>query len=260
MPQPQAMDLFSFQDQVPAPAEKPVAKKPAKTEKPKVKIQDPVTVTPAAVTKTPEIMPQPAQEQDSEPPAARTPGRPRSESSRSAILDATRRLVSHTSIRDLSIEGIAKKAGVGKTTIYRWWPNKVAVVIEAFSSAMDMNPAQAGADTPADAMARHLERLLRQLRGRNGKIIADLIAEAQCDKKVMAQLDEFYMAARRAEVETLIRLGQEDGVFNADLRSDIAVDMVLGPVFLRLMSGEDGLDDGFAMKYPQMALVALRAA
>ena len=54
-------------------------------------------------------------------------GRPRSETSKKSILNAVNRLLLHSSVKALSIEAIAKKAGVGKTTIYRWWPNKVAV-------------------------------------------------------------------------------------------------------------------------------------
>ena len=56
----------------------------------------------------------------------------RSEASRSAILEATIELLNETTVQKLSIEAIAKRAGVGKTTIYRWWPSKAAVVIDAF--------------------------------------------------------------------------------------------------------------------------------
>jgi len=57
-------------------------------------------------------------------------GRPRSKESRKAILNATKRLLTHMPLSELSIEAIAKKAGVGKTTIYRWWPNKAAIAME----------------------------------------------------------------------------------------------------------------------------------
>jgi AcrR family transcriptional regulator len=59
-------------------------------------------------------------------------GRPRSEESKAAILDATWELLKTTCLRNLSIEAIARESGVGKTTIYRWWPNKAAVVMDAF--------------------------------------------------------------------------------------------------------------------------------
>ena len=62
-------------------------------------------------------------QQNNVPEKAVKAGRPRSESSRKSILEATRRLLTHQPVQKVSIEGIARKAGVGKTTIYRWWPN-----------------------------------------------------------------------------------------------------------------------------------------
>lgn len=261
MAKPHAVDLFSFNAvEIDQPAAQPPALKEEKPVdlpvKPPAVEQD--VQPPAPIEIKVEI--EAEAEIEAEPATPRTPGRPRSESSRSAILDATRRLVSHTSVRDLSIEGIAKKAGVGKTTIYRWWPNKVAVVIEAFADSMDVAAPITGSETPdaATALSRHLERLLRQLRGRNGKIIADLFAESQCDPKVMAQFDTFYMTARREEVLALVLTGQTHGLFNSAIPADIAVDIVLGPVFLRLLSGADGLNDDFAATWPALAVAALR--
>jgi len=197
--------------------------------------------------------------QSETPATERKAGRPRSEASRTAILDATRRLMTHTSVRDLSIEAIAKKAEVGKTTIYRWWPNKVAVVIEAFAEQLDMHMLTAGNESASDNLVRQLERLVRQLRGKNGRIIADLLAEAQSDAKVLEQFNHFYMNSRRASVQQTIIQGQKNGEFSETLNTDLAVDMVLGPIVLRLMSGEDALDEGFATAYPVMAVSALRA-
>lgn len=250
MSQARANDLFSFNDNAETPVSETVSEVISD-----VIAQPRVSAKPAAVIHVPD----PVDEQSDEPAAPRAPGRPRSEASRTAILDATRRLVSHTSVRDLSIEGIAKKAGVGKTTIYRWWPNKVAVVIEAFANQMDMTVAASSHESAADATMRHLDRLLRQLRGRNGKIIADLMAEAQSDAKVMAQFNEFYMSARRQDIYDLVLSGQKSGVFSETMTTDIAVDIVLGPIFLRLMSGEDALDETFTSRYPQMAVAALGA-
>lgn len=272
MAQHHAVDLFSFNaieiDHPPAAKEEKAIELPVKPPAAEQDVSPPAPPPAPVEVKTAEIeaVSEPAPEAEAEieieaeAATPRTPGRPRSETSRSAILDATRRLVSHTSVRDLSIEGIAKKAGVGKTTIYRWWPNKVAVVIEAFADSMDVAAPVTGSETPdaTTALLRHLERLLRQLRGRNGKIIADLFAESQCDAKVMAQFDTFYMTARRQEVETLIAAGQADGSFNPDIPADIAVDIVLGPVFLRLLGGADGLNEDFSARWPALAAAALR--
>jgi len=240
-------DLFSFQPETNTPTHdvETVAKH--------VPVKKPVPEQNITPVEEAPVMPA-AADAVVDAPVKLAPGRPRSEGSRSAILDATRRLVSHTSIRDLSIEGIAKKAGVGKTTIYRWWPNKVAVVIEAFADTMDVTlPVTGTEDThPSKTMIRQLDRLLRQLRGRNGKIIADLMAESQCDAKVQVQFNDFYMTARREEIYQLIRDGQRAGIFKETLNTAMAVDMVLGPIFLRLMSGENALDENFCASYPDM--------
>lgn len=189
----------------------------------------------------------------------KTAGRPRSEASRTAILDATRRLMTHTSVRDLSIEAIAKKAAVGKTTIYRWWPNKVAVVIEAFAEQLDMHMLVAGNESPRENLIRQIDRLIRQLRGKNGKIIADLLAEAQSDVKVLQQFNQFYMDSRRNSIQQTILAGQKSGDFSENLNTQIAVDIVMGPIILRLLNGEDAMNDHFAETYPEMAAHALGA-
>src|SRR5271166_6046878 len=67
----------------------------------------------------------------------RLPGRPRSEQARQAILRSTLKLLENTSFPDLSIEAIAAHAGVGKATVYRWWPNKGALAVDAFASSSE---------------------------------------------------------------------------------------------------------------------------
>ncbi|AGH97320.1 TetR/AcrR family transcriptional regulator [Micavibrio aeruginosavorus] len=189
-------------------------------------------------------------------------GRPRSEESRKAILDATRRLMLHTPLRDLSIEAIARKAGVGKTTIYRWWPNKVAVVIEAFSDQLDLHTPNLTdlSMTMTDALMGQVDKMIRHLRGRNGRIIADIMAEAQADEGVMALLQAFYMDTRKQTLQHIVYQGQRSGEFAAVIAPDIAADMIMGPVFFRLLTTRDGLDDRFIEDYPVTVLNMIRGA
>ena len=186
------------------------------------------------------------------------PGRPRSEKARKAILDAARKLLVQTSMNDLSIEAIAKKAKVGKTTIYRWWPNKAAVAMEAFLEQPGIQNVIPTTATAGDAVARQLESLIRQLRGQNGRIIAGIIAESQSDASVLDLMYERFLKDRVGNLYNAIERGQKDGEFKAvDL--DIAVDMILGPLFLRILSGEHGIDASFAERYPAQAVRALQA-
>lgn len=186
-------------------------------------------------------------------------GRPRSEPSRMAILDATRKLLTREPLPKLSIEAIAKKAGVGKTTIYRWWPNKAAVAMEAFLEQPGIQVIVPTTANASEGIARQLESLVRQLRGQNGRIIAGIIAESQGDASVLDLLYEKFLKLRVDTLYELVDQGIRSGEFKRGLDASIAIDMMLGPLFLRVLSGEHGIDAHFAENYPQQALLALQA-
>jgi len=116
---------------------------------------------------------------------AQKSGRPRSESSRKAILDATRRLLTHSSVQKLSIEAIARKAGVGKTTIYRWWPNKSAVIMEAIFSQPAFNNVMPTPRNAVQGVTMQLDKLCRQMAGKNGRLVAEIIGEAQSNREAI---------------------------------------------------------------------------
>ena len=185
-------------------------------------------------------------------------GRPRSESSRRAILDATRRLLTHTSVQKLSIEAIARKAGVGKTTIYRWWPNKSAVVMEAVFSQPAFHNILPTPKTAADGVRTQIEKLARQLSGKNGRIVAEIIGEAQPDPESLQIFISAFLQDRYNSLSSYIEGGKQNGEFDANIDTDSAIDMILGPLFFRLISGQE-VDDGFANDMADMLLKALQA-
>lgn len=185
-------------------------------------------------------------------------GRPRSEQSRKKILDATRRLLTHTSMSDLSIEAIAKKAKVGKTTIYRWWPNKATVAMEAFLEQPGLQHVTPTTRSTVDALRHQIESMIRQLRGQNGRIIAGIIAESQSNGEVLDLLYESFLKDRVETLYTRIEEGKDNGELRQDIDAEIAVDMILGPLFLRVLSGEEAIDDHFAGNYPEQVLSALK--
>lgn len=173
-------------------------------------------------------------------------GRPRSEKSRTAILDSTNKMLLHMSVRDVSIEAVAKKAGVGKTTIYRWWPNKVALILDAISGPMGVLPAPVeGANAP-ESLVKQLERFTRICRGRGGKIVAEIYAEAQGDAELQALFFEKFMLQHEEILASIIESGKKDGSFRSDLDTGFAVDMIYGAIFYHLMSSPEPLDPGFA--------------
>lgn len=186
-------------------------------------------------------------------------GRPRSEKSRKAILDATRKLLTHMPLSELSIEAIAKKAGVGKTTIYRWWPNKASVAMEALLEQPGLQNIIPTTANASEAIKRQLESLIRQLRGQNGRIIAGIIAESQSSADVLDLLYDKFLKDRITPLYEKLEEGKRTGEFKAEFNTDIALDMLVGPLFLRVLSGEHGIDNKFAENYPAQALIALQA-
>lgn len=187
------------------------------------------------------------------------PGRPRSDKSREAILDATRKMLMHTPLRDISIEAVAKRAGVGKTTIYRWWPHKAALVMEAFLAQPGLQnilPTTPGAD---DALKVQLEKLIRQLRGQNGRIVANIIAEAQAEPEALALLNKSFMNERVENLRRHLTQGKVEGLFHNDIDIDMAIDQLLGPVFYRLLTNPEALDERFNGHYPEQAVNTLKA-
>ena len=186
-------------------------------------------------------------------------GRPRSEESRRAILDATRRLLTHMSVSKISIEAIAKKAGVGKTTIYRWWPNKHAVVMEAVFNQPGFQNFMPQASVPFEGIRAQIEKLVRQLTGKNGRIVAEIIGECQGDVEILKALVANFFQDRYNSLAYYIQKGKAEGTFRENIDLEVAIDLILGPVIFRLMSGQN-LDEAFSKKVTEMVKNAMVVA
>ena len=186
-------------------------------------------------------------------------GRPRSEKSRTAILKATNALLLRMSVQELSIEAIAKKAKVGKTTIYRWWPNKTAVVMDALSTQPSM---QAPIPTPknnTEAVTLQLEKLIHLLSSKNGDTIAQLFSEAQGNEKSQEIFENSFLSPLIDAIEYSVLQGQKGREFRASLDSKIAVDLLCGPIFFRLMAHPSDFDEEFKNNYPKEAVCLISA-
>lgn len=176
----------------------------------------------------------------------RPPGRARSDESRLAILTATLTLLESTPLQQISIESIAREAGVGKATIYRWWSSKAAVVIEAFIQIhLGHTPMPRGV-APRKALVRHMHLLVDQYASLSGHIVAQLLAEGQNDPEVLSQLRERFWYGRRAVVREVLEHGRETGDFRADIDIEQQMDIMYAPIYFRLIMQHLPLDKKFA--------------
>lgn len=189
----------------------------------------------------------------------------RSEESRQAILKSTLKLLGvgtrkGTTIQKLTIEAIAKDAGVSKSTIYRWWGNKVAVVIDAFvTEYITHTPVRDDAPLE-DALREHVAAVVHQYAGLDGRLVAQLIAEAQYDPAAMQEFHNRFWGGRRSAVEALIQRGVEEGVLRSDVEPGMIANLVYAPIYLRLLLGGGALDDAFAADVVELALHGVRSA
>ncbi|MBF6330622.1 TetR/AcrR family transcriptional regulator [Nocardia transvalensis] len=173
----------------------------------------------------------------------------RSERSRSAILTATAELISAVPYAKLSIEAIAARAGVGKQTIYRWWPSKGAVVLDAM---LESYSSPEGLTIPDNGDIRADLGLL--LRGAVTELtnptlegfLRAMYIEIQQDPEVGRYYREQLLLPQRAAIAERLNSAVAAGQLRPDLDIELALDLLLGPIQYRWSLGLDGLTPAYA--------------
>jgi AcrR family transcriptional regulator len=185
----------------------------------------------------------------------------RNRRSHQAVLDATVELLEELGYRHLTIEGVARRAGVGKQTIYRWWNgSKPALVLEAFTQASDerLEPPDTG-DVRGDLLAILEPVFLLQADLRTGTALANktLMAEAQLDPQFhpsYVELHRHWWGPMRAAVERAV----ERGELRTGADPGLVVDALLGAAWYRLLLEHAPLDAHAAAALVDMLLDGLR--
>jgi AcrR family transcriptional regulator len=167
--------------------------------------------------------------------APRPAGRPRSEKAEKAIIEATLDLIgAGSSISELSIEAIAARAGVGKTTIYRRWSNKEDLVVDALSSLKSPLPQFEGRSVREDLITwlRVISTESSDLRGRC--VMNILNSDPGRHPRVMERFHELAIRPRREAVMAVLRRGVENGELRPDLDVDLAMTILNGAMVWRV--------------------------
>ncbi|MFJ6793760.1 TetR/AcrR family transcriptional regulator [Streptomyces sp. NPDC091268] len=154
----------------------------------------------------------------------------RSEHSRQAIIDAAFGLCAERGFAAITIEGIAARAGVGKTTIYRWWPSKAAILIEGVENARDAAAAFPDTgDIHAD-LAAQTSSVMQLFQTEFGTIWRGLIAAAQSDEAAADGVTRILRVSIDACVARLAK-ARDAGQIRADLDLELAVEIIYGPIY-----------------------------
>jgi len=177
----------------------------------------------------------------------RPPGRPRCERARQAILNSTLKFLEakENGFADLTIEHVAADAGVGKATVYRWWPNKAALVADAFASSVIPKLRFPDTGSVRQDMSQQMRQLVKILRSRRGHIVSVILAAGQSDATLIGAFRERFLRPRRAEAYSTLRRGITRGELPADLDLDLLLDALYGPLYMRFLIKHDSLTPEF---------------
>ena len=191
---------------------------------------------------------------------AETPrrGRPRSEKARHAILDAAAELLLLRGLGAVSMDAVAERAGVSKATIYRWWPSKERLALEALleSAATGSSPRDTGS-LRGDLISL-VRPWVREIRRRPyGRVIAALVTEAQSDPEFASDYRRYFVENRRAPMRAAFERAIARGEAPADLDVEVALDLIYGPVYHRLLHGHAPITDRFAARVIDLALAGI---
>jgi AcrR family transcriptional regulator len=162
-----------------------------------------------------------------------------------SILKAALTEVAKTGFRALTMDAIAARADVGKMTVYRRWPNKGAVVMDAFLALIGPATEFPEAPTAVESIRRQLRLQAAFFRGKYGKIIKALLGEAQFDRELADAFRDRWIKPRREMVLGVLQRAVAEGGLRADLDFETAIDLLYGPIYYRLQIGTGTIDEAF---------------
>ncbi|MDU0205564.1 TetR/AcrR family transcriptional regulator [Paenibacillus sp. MAH-36] len=171
-------------------------------------------------------------------------GRPRDVKLQHVILTVAYELLLEGGFEEVTIDKIAEKAGVSKATIYKWWPNKAAVVAEGFfEAAASRLPVPDTGSVLKDVM-QHAVNLSLFMESKEGRVISELIGQGQMDSALIQVFREYYVKPRRTESAMILRRGIDRDELGKELDVESSIDLIYGPLFYRLLvSGEPLTED-----------------
>jgi AcrR family transcriptional regulator len=188
----------------------------------------------------------------------RPPGRPRSEQARSAILRSTLKILGESGFSDLTIEDVAERAAVGKATVYRWWPNKGALIADAFASSTTRRLRFPDTGSLGTDMSRQMRQLVKVFSSPRGRIVSAILAAGQSDKELIAAFRERFLKPRRQEAYATLRRGIQRGELREDVDQDLLLDSLYGPIYMRFLIRHDRLTPDFIDRLCALVLSGAR--
>lgn len=193
----------------------------------------------------------------SQVPSPPSRGRPRDPRTRAAILAAARALLDKGGLTAVTIEAIAGKAGVSRPTIYRYWPNAPAVAMAAFLEASGAPAAAKTSRSPLAALRAQLHALADAFAAPAGRSVAAMVAAAQSETELAKAFRNEFIARNRDAARGLLERCVAERLVAPPADIDLALDLVFGPLFYRLLMGHAPITRGFVDQLLDAVIPAL---
>jgi AcrR family transcriptional regulator len=174
------------------------------------------------------------------------------------VLDAARAQFAEQGYAATTIEAIAARSGVAKTTIYRSWPSRAAILVDVLvEMASSLVPPPRGGD-PMRAMSTELRGIVGAINGPLGRLLTSLLGDAQVEPQVRSALIERLFRPRSDASASNISRAQAGGALRTDVPPHVAIDLLVGPLFYRMFVQHQPVTDTFVKQVLQYVVEGLR--
>lgn len=195
-------------------------------------------------------------ERPSSPSARR--GRPRDPRIDAAVFAATLVLLDEAGYPGLSLEMVARKAGVGRPSVYRRWPNKAAVVVDALASAAGTDPAPNTGRLQEDLLAVQREMAVLYNTAFARRVVPALLGDLACQPDLAERFRATYISPRRASVRRALSRAQTRGEIPQVADPELICDLLAGPLLLEAFVLDRQIDDAYVLASVEAVMAMLR--
>lgn len=178
-------------------------------------------------------------------PPKRRVGRPRSEEATTAVLDVAYLLAASEGLKGATMENIAEASAVSKVTIYKWWDDRAALLIDAFLWRTRQELPLAEDSDPVRAIHVHVQRYAAALKGDLGRVLLAVLGECLTKAGNTSAFTDRYLAERRELGARVIASGQKSGAIRSKRPAASLYDQIFGAIFYRFMFGLDSLSKDY---------------
>lgn len=189
----------------------------------------------------------------------RGPGRPRDEDVRRRVLGAASDVLQEVGFRSVTVDAIADRARASKATVYRWWPDKASLLIEAFREAVSPEFPFADTGSLCGDVKTQLRRFSRFLLGRRGRLLAAIVVGAQEDPEMARALRDYWIGPLRKRGQAVLGRYKKNGELPADVDLDLVQDVMYAPLYYNLLTGYTPISEEYADTLTTTLLNGLRA-